>query len=268
MDCSLPGFLVLHYLQECAQTHIHWVSDAIQSSHPVSPPSPPALNLTQPQGLFQWVSSLHQVVKVLELQLQHQFFQWIFKVNSLCLSFDLLTVQGTPKSLFQHHNLKALILWHSTFFMVQLSILYMTIGKIKVLTAWIFVGKVMSLPLNMLYRFTIAFLLISWLQSLSTVIVESKKIKFVTVSTLSPSIWHEVMQLDAMILVFWMLNLFQLSHSPLWPSSRGYVVPLHFLPLKWYHLHIWGCWYFSLQSWFYLVSHPAQYFTWCTLHIH
>ena len=81
MDCSMPGFPVLHYLPEFAQTHVHWVSDAIQPSHPLLPPSPPPFNLSQHQGLFQWVSSLHQVAKVLELQLQHQSFQWIFRVD-------------------------------------------------------------------------------------------------------------------------------------------------------------------------------------------
>ena len=80
MDRSTPGFPVLHYLPECAQAHVHWVSDAIQPSHPLSPPSPPALNLSQHQSLLQWISSLHQVAKVLELQLQHQFFPWILRV--------------------------------------------------------------------------------------------------------------------------------------------------------------------------------------------
>ena len=80
---STLGFPVLHYLQEFAQTHVYWVSDAIQPSHPLSSPSPPALNLSQHQGLFQWVSSSHQVIKVLELQLPHQSFQWIFRVDFL-----------------------------------------------------------------------------------------------------------------------------------------------------------------------------------------
>ena len=75
MDCSTPGFSVLHHLPELGQTHAHWVSDAIQPSRPLSSPSPPAFNLSQHQGLFQWVSSLHQVAKVLEFQLQHQSFQ-------------------------------------------------------------------------------------------------------------------------------------------------------------------------------------------------
>ena len=83
MDCSTPGFPVHHQLPELAQTHVHWVSDAIQPSHPLSSLSPPAFNLSQHQGLFQWVSSSHQVAKVLELQLQHQSFQWIFRTDFL-----------------------------------------------------------------------------------------------------------------------------------------------------------------------------------------
>ena len=76
MNCSMPGLPVHHQLPEFTQTHVHWVSDAIQPSHPLSSPSPPAFNLSQHQGLFQWVSSSHQVAKVLEFQLQHQSFQW------------------------------------------------------------------------------------------------------------------------------------------------------------------------------------------------
>ena len=80
-DCSMPGFSVLHCLPDFAQTHVHRVSDAIQPSHPLSSPSPPALNLSQHQGLFQWVTSWHQVAKLLELQ--HQSFHWIFWVDFL-----------------------------------------------------------------------------------------------------------------------------------------------------------------------------------------
>ena len=83
MDCSTPGFPVLHYLLEFSQTHVHWVGDAIQPSHPLSPPSPPTFSLSQHRGLFQWVSSSHQVAKVLELQCQHQSFQWIFRTDFL-----------------------------------------------------------------------------------------------------------------------------------------------------------------------------------------
>ena len=121
---------------------------------------------------------------------------------------DLLAVQGTLKSLFQHHSSKTSILRHSAFFTVQLSHPYMTIGKTIALTRWTFVGNVMSLLLNMLSRLVIGFLprskrlLISWLQSPSAVILEPKKIKSDTVSTVSPSISHEVMGPEAMIFVF------------------------------------------------------------------
>ena len=83
MACSTPGLPVHHQLPEFTQTRIHWVSDAIQPSHPLSPPSPPAFNLSQHQGLFKWVSSLHQVAKVLEFQLQHQSFQWTLRADLL-----------------------------------------------------------------------------------------------------------------------------------------------------------------------------------------
>ena len=175
MNCSMPGFSVFHYLPEFAQIHIHWVSDAIHPFHPTSPPSPLVLNLSSDQGPFQWVSSLHQVVKVLELQLQPQSFQWILGLISFRIDWlELLAVQGTLKSLLLHHSLKASILQRSAFFIVQLSHPYMTTGKIIALTRWTFVGKVMSLLLNMLSRLAIAFLrrskhlLISWLQLPST----------------------------------------------------------------------------------------------------
>ena len=120
---------------------------------------------------------------------------------------DLLAVQGTLKSLLQHHSSKASILQRSAFYIVQLSPPYKTTGKTIALTRWTFVGKVMSLLFNMLSRLVIAFLsrskylLISWLQSPSAVILEPQKIKFVTVSLVSPSICHEVMGPDAMIFV-------------------------------------------------------------------
>ena len=110
MDCSMPGFPALHSLSEFTKTHIHWISDAIQSSHPLLFPSPPAFDLSQHQGLFQWVSSLHQRTKVLELWLQHQSFQWIFSQFSFRIDwFDLPAVQGTLKSLLQHHSSKTSI---------------------------------------------------------------------------------------------------------------------------------------------------------------
>ena len=130
MDCSRPGLPVYHQLREFPQTHVHWVGDAIQSSHPLSSPSSPAFSLSQHQGLFQWVSSSHQVAKVLEFQLQHQSFQWTPRLISFRMGWlDLLAVQGTLKSLLQHHSSKASILRCSAFFIVQLSHPYRTIGK-------------------------------------------------------------------------------------------------------------------------------------------
>ena len=169
MNCSTPGFPVLHYLLEFAQTHIHWIDDAIQPSHALSLPSH-AFSLSQHQGLFHWVSSSHQMAKVWELQFQHQSFQWIFRVDFLWIDwFALLAVQRTLKSLFQHHNSKAIILRHSAFFTVQLSHPDMTTGKTIVLTRWTFVCKEDLFPLfNMLSRLVIALLprskclLISW----------------------------------------------------------------------------------------------------------
>ena len=141
MDYSTPGIPVLHYLLKFAQTHVHRLGDAIQPSH-LSSPSPPAFNLSQHQGLFQGVSSLHHVAKVLELQLQHQSSNEysgliFFRIDW----FDLLAVQGTLQSLLQHLSSKASILQHSAFFMVQLSHPYMTTGKTIALTKWTSVAK-------------------------------------------------------------------------------------------------------------------------------
>ena len=130
---------------------------------------------------------------------------------------DLLAVQGTLKSLLQHHSSKTSILQHSAFFMVHLSHPYLTTKKNIAWTIWTFVGKVLSLLSSLVIAFLLGSkcLLISWLQSPSAVILGSKKIKSVTVSIVSPSIWHELMGPDAMILLFRMLSLSQLFHSPL-----------------------------------------------------
>ena len=176
MNCRLP------YLPESAQAHVHQIDDAIQSSHSLSSPSPPALNLSQHQGFFQWVSSLHQVAKALDFSITPS------NEHSGLISFrmdwlDLLAVQGTLKSLFQHRSLKESILQHSAFFTFQFSHPYMTTGKTIALTRWTFSSRMMSLLFNTLSRFIIVFLprskqlLISWLQSPSTVILEPKKIK-------------------------------------------------------------------------------------------
>ena len=135
----LPGFPVHHCLPEFPQTHIHWVLS--QWCHPTISssvvPLPPALNFPQHQGLFQGVSSSYQVAKVLEPQLQHQSFQWIFRLISFRIDrFVLLAVQRTYKSLLKHHSSKVSVLWHSAFFMVHLSHPYMTTGKTIALTIW------------------------------------------------------------------------------------------------------------------------------------
>ena len=182
MNCSTPGLPVHHQLPAFTQTHVHWVSDAI---HPLSSPSPPAPNPSQHQSHFQWVNSSHEVAKVLEFQL------YISPSNEHpgLISFrmdwlDPLAVQGTLKSLLQHHSSKASILRCSAIFTVQLSHPYMTTGKTIALTRWTFVGKVMSLLLNMLSRLVVTFLprskhlLISWLQSPSEVIWTSLSLEF------------------------------------------------------------------------------------------
>ena len=138
---------------EFTHTHVHWVGDAIQPTHPQSSPPPPAFNLSQHQGLSQWVSSSHQVAKVLEFQLQHQSFQWTLRTDLLAGWISLLS-KGLL-SLLQHHSSKASILQHSAFFIVQLSHPYMTTGKTIALTRQTFVGKVISLLFNMLSRFMV-----------------------------------------------------------------------------------------------------------------
>ena len=122
MNRSMPGLPVHHQLPEFTQTHVHQVSDAIQPSHPLSSPSPPAPNPSQHQSLFQWVNSSHEVAKVLEFQLQHHSLQRNPRADLLRMDWlDLLAVQGTLKSLLQHHSSKASILRCSAFFTIQFS---------------------------------------------------------------------------------------------------------------------------------------------------
>ena len=129
MNCSTPGFPVYPQLPELTQTHVHCVGDAIQPSHPLSSPSP-AFSLSQHQGLFQRVSSSHQVAKVLEFQLQHQSLNEYSGLISFRMDWlDLLAVQGTLSSLLQRHSSKASILQRLAFFVVQLSHWYITTGK-------------------------------------------------------------------------------------------------------------------------------------------
>ena len=236
MNHSTPGLPVHHQLPDFSQTQIRWVSDAIQQSHPLSSPSP-ALNLAQHQGLFKWVSSLDQVAKVLEFQLQHQSFQWTPRtdllqdrlVGSPCSPRDSQESSPTPQ--FKSFNSSALsFLYSRTLTSVH------DHQKNHSLDQTELVDKVMALLFNMLSRLVITFLLrskrllISWLQSPSAVILEPPKIKSDTVSTVSPSISHEVMGPDAVIFVFWMLSFkptFSLSSFTFIKSS---LVLLHFLP--------------------------------------
>ena len=172
MDCSTPGFPVHHQLPELTQTHVHRIGDAIQPSHPLSFPCPSTLNLSQHQGLFKWVSSSHQVAIVLEFQLQHQSFQRKFRTDFFKMDWlNLLVVQGTLKSLLQHHSPKVSVLWCSAFFIVLFWQSFKTTGKPIALIRQIFVDKLMTTFFNTLSRLVIPFLprskhlLISWLQS-------------------------------------------------------------------------------------------------------
>ena len=182
-NCSTPGLPVHHKLLEFTQTHIHWDSDAIQPSHPLLSPSslapvPPSIRVISNESTLhmrwpKYWSFSFSIIPSKEIP------RLIFKMDWL----DLLEVQGTLKSLLQHHSSKASILRRSAFFTVQLSHPYMTTGKTIGLTRRTFVGKVMSLLFNMLSRLVITFLprskhlLISWLQSPSAVILEPRKKK-------------------------------------------------------------------------------------------
>ena len=150
MDCSTPGFPVHQQLPELTQAHVHWVGDAIQPSHPLSSPSPSSLQSFPASGSFQMSQLFTSGGQSIGVSASASVIP-----NSGLISFrmdwlDLLVVQGTPKSLFQHHSSKASILWCSAFFVVQLSHPYMTTGKTVALTRRTFVGKVMPLLLNML----------------------------------------------------------------------------------------------------------------------
>ena len=155
MDCNTPGFPVLHHLLEFTQTHVHWVGDAIQPSHSLSSPSPPAFNRSQHQGLFKWATSSHQVAKVLELQLQHESFQDWFPLGLI----DLTSLQSKGLSrIFSNTTVQSIS-------SSALSFLYgLTLTSIH--NYWkkhsfdihAFVSKVMSLLFNMLSRLVITFL--------------------------------------------------------------------------------------------------------------
>ena len=219
MDCSTPGFSVLPCLLEFIQTHVLWVSDAVQPSHLLLPSSP-ALSLSQHQDLFQWVGSFTSSgqgigasasTPVLPMNIQG----WYPLGLTGLISLQSKGLSRVPAPQFKCINSMVLILLYGR---TQLLHPYMTSGKTIGLTVWTFISKVISLLFNTLSRFVIAFLqrsmhlLISWLQSPSAVILEPKKIKSVTVSTLPPSICHEVMGSYALVLDFRMLSFTLLFH--------------------------------------------------------
>ena len=261
MDCCTQAFPVLHYL--CSLFKLVSIESVMPSNHSVlchplllclqSFPASGSFPMSQLFESGSQSSGASALASVFPMSVHGWFPLGLTRLS-----------QGTLKSLLQHHSLKASILWHSAFFMVQLSHPYMTTGKTIALTRWTSISKEISLLSNILSRFVIAFLLsrkyllISRLQSLSTVILEPKKIKSVTVFIFSHIFamkWWDWM-LWPYFFEYWVLS--QLIHSPLLPSSRSSLAPLHFLPLVQYHLHIWSCWYFSQQSWFQLVIHPAK----------
>ena len=212
IDCSTPGLPVHHQRLEPTQTHVHCISDAI---HLIL-----CWPLLLPPSIFPSIRVFPNE-SVLRIRWPKN---WSFSFSispsneySGLISFrmdwlDILVVQGTLKSLLQHHSSKASILRRSAFFTVQLSHPYMTTGQTIALTKWTYVDKVIPLLLNMWSRLVIAFLprskclLISWLQSPSVVILEPPEIKPLTVSIVSPSICHEMMGPDAMVFIFWMLS--------------------------------------------------------------
>ena len=223
MDCSTTGLPVHHQLPESTQTHVHWVGDAIQQSHPLSSPSPPTFYHSQHQSLFKWVSFLHQVAKVLKFQLQHQSFQWTEDWSPSGLT-GLISLQSKGLSrVFSNTTVQK-----HQFFSTQLSLESNSynhtwpLEKTIALTRRTFVGKVMSLLFNMLSRLVIAFLprnkclLISWLQSQSAVILEPPKIK-----SLFPLFPH----LFAMKWQEWMP---WSSFSECWALSQFFTLLFHF----------------------------------------
>ena len=271
MDCSTPGFSVHHQLRSLLK--LMSIAAVMPSNHLIL-----FCSFLFPPSVF---PSIRIFSSELVLCIRWPKY-WSFSFSpsneySGLISFrmdwlDLLTVQGTLKSLLQHHTVQSISSLVLSF-IAQLSHPCMTTGKTIVLTRQTFIAKVMSLIFNMLSRLVIAFLprskrlLISSLQSQSAVILETPKIKSVTVSIVSPSVCHEVMGLDTMILVFWKLSFKPASSLSSFTFIKRLFSSSSLSAIGWWHLLVWGYWYFSQQSWFHLVLQPAQHFIWCTLHI-
>ena len=234
------------YFSEFAQTYVHWVGDGLQSSRPLSSPSLPAFLQSFPTS-------------------EPFPLTWLFTLGGQSI--------GTSASaLVLPMNIQGWFPLGLTGLISLQSHPYMTTEKTVALTLWTFIGKVMSLWYNMLASFVLYSLprsnrlLSSWLHSTSAMILEPKKIKSITV--------YIFLHLFAMNWWDWMpwsyflnVEFCQLFHSALSSSSRGSLVSLCFPPLERCYLHIWGYWYFSLQSWFQLILHPTWHFAWCTLHM-
>ena len=236
-DCSMPGFPVYHQLPELAQAHVHWVGDAIQPSHPLSSASPPAFNLPSIRIFSSesvlWIrwAGVSASASVLPVNIQY----WSPLGWTGCIP---LQSKGLSRVFPQYHSSKASTLWPSAFFMFQLSHPYMTAGKTTDLTRWTFVSKVMSLLFNTLSRLVITFLprskrlLISGCSHHLQWFLEPPKIKSDTVSTVSPSICHEVMGPDAIISITCIKSNSAwgaLTPLALWQGSRLYREGFHFL---------------------------------------
>ena len=237
INCSTPGFPVLQNTLEFAE--FMFIESVMLSNHLIL--CLPLLLLPSIFPSFR-VFSNESALRIRRLK----YWSFSFSLSpsnkySRLISFridwfDILAVQGTLKSLLQHHSSKASVLWCSAFFMVQLSHPYMTTGKAIALTIQTFVGEVMSLLFNMLSRLVTAFLprskslLISRLQSPSAVILDPQNIKSLTVYIVSPSICHEVMGPDAMIFIFWMLSLKPTFSLTSFTFIKSPLVFLHCLP--------------------------------------
>ena len=269
MNRSMPGLPIHHQLPESTQTHVHWVGDAFQPSHPLSSSSPPALRVFPTIRVFSNESALHIRWP--------KYWSFNFNISPsnehpglICFrvdQLDFLAVQGTLKSFLQHHSSKASILQCSAFFIVQFSHPYMTTGKIITLTRRTFVDKVMSLLLNMLSRLVITFL------------PRCKSLYFMAAITICSDfgappqnkVWH---CFHCFPIYFpWSdgtrchdLSFLNVSFKPTFSVSSFTFIKRLFSSSSLSVIRVVSSAYFSLQPWFQLVFLPVQRFSCCTLH--
>ena len=260
-----PGLPVHHHLPELSQVHLHWISDAIQPSHPLLPSSPLPLqsfpasrSFTMSRLFTSGGQSFGASTSVLPMNIQDWFPLGLPGLISL-LSEGLWRV-------FSSTTVQKL-----EFFHVQPSLW----SNYHTHTRQTFIGKVMSLLFNTFSRFAIAFLPRTRVYNFMAIVTissdfrnqEEKNLSLILLFPFNLTWSNEVRCHDLSFLNVLKLVLSQLFHSPPLPSSRGSLVPLHFLPLQRYHLLIWGCCSFSQQSWFQLVIHQARHYVWYILHI-